>query len=78
MIATNGGVCFSVDVKQFSQNASTVVGDSGNNYRQAKRGYNNNVNQKKKKTNEREEILKRREMAKVYSKQARFRLFGFA
>jgi hypothetical protein len=51
MIATNGGVCFSVDVKQFSQNSSAVVSHPTRKP---------NPNPKKKKINNREEMLKRR------------------
>jgi hypothetical protein len=48
----NGGICFEVDVKQFNQG-------TGNNesYPSTKKPFNQN---KKKKVNEKEELLKRR------------------
>lgn len=62
-----GGICFDLDINQFTQHdTKPAVQPKLNAY----------ASRKPKKANTKEEILKRRQMAKNYDKEARARVFA--
>ncbi len=71
MYKAKGGICFDLDVAQFTQPESKPVQRNA-----VQSNYNTGAGRKGKKVNTKEEILKRRQMAKNYDKMARAKVFS--